>query len=258
MELQNKKIWITGASSGIGAALARELSQRGAHVALTARRPELLNSLAQDIKTCGIKALVMPGDVTKLEEMKELAEQIDKELGGVDILIANAGKSLEPPTEDFDSEAYSSLMEINYGGVLHCMEAVLPKMLARASGTVVAVASLAGYRGLPRAAAYGASKAALIHFLEAARFRLERKGIKVFIVNPGFVDTPLTKKNDFHMPFLLRTEEAAKYICDGLQAEKIKINFPFLFSLLVEIARILPYPLYNAAVKQVWKRMNYS
>ncbi len=176
-------------------------------------------------------------------------------LGGIDILIANAGVHSESWPEHFESAEYRRIMEVNYLGLLHCMQAALPDMQTRKSRVIVSVASLAGYRGLPRAAAYGASKAAMIHFLESARFHLRRCGIRVVIVNPGFVRTPMTSGIDFQMPFLMTPERAAQEICNGLMRERDVIKFPRLFAAFLGLARILPYTVYDFIVEYFWNRM---
>lgn len=189
-QLKDKVVWLTGASSGIGESLAIDLARRGARLALTARREELLGRLVGKISEQNGRAAGIAGDVTDLGAMQRAVREIETKIGPIDILIANAGTHLFTVPEKFDSSEYLSLMEINYGGMLKCIESVLPGMIERRSGHIVGVASLAGMRGLPRAAAYGSSKAAMIHFLESLRFHLKQYGLKVTIVNPGFVKTP--------------------------------------------------------------------
>jgi short-subunit dehydrogenase len=243
---------LTGASSGIGEALAYELAVRGARVALTARRGDLLEKMAASIRERGGRAECFPGDVLDLDQMKLLVADIESRMGPIDVAIPNAGTHVFTVPEDFNSKEYLSLMNLNFGGTLHCVEAVLPGMLKRGRGALAPVASLAGYRGLPRAAAYGASKSAMIHFFESIRFHLVRKGIVISIVNPGFVKTPLTDRNDFKMPFLVDAPRAARIICDGIQRGKREIAFPFPFNLVLKIARMLPAPLYEALVNRCW------
>ena len=252
IDLQGKCVWLTGASSGIGESLAYELAQRGAKVALTARRADLLDQIVGKIRANGGEAYSFPGDVLNLEEMKALVDTIESKVGPIDVAIPNAGTHLFSKPEQFNSAEYLSIMQLNFGGVLHCLEAVIPRMLQRGRGSLAPVASLAGYRGLPRAAAYGASKSALIHFLESIRFHLKPKGLTISIVNPGFVKTPLTDKNDFFMPFLISSEKAAKIICDGIERGKRAIAFPSPFSWIVGLGRFLPAPVYEKIVNQLW------
>jgi short-subunit dehydrogenase len=252
IDLQGTCVWLTGASSGIGEALAYELARRGARVALTARRKELLDEIVGNIKQSGGEAFSFPGDVLNLDEMKALVDSIEKTIAPIDIAIPNAGTHLFTKPEQFDSSEYLSIMQLNFGGVLHCLEAIIPRMLQRGGGHIAPVASLAGYRGLPRAAAYGASKSALIHFLESIRFQLKPKGITVTIVNPGFVKTPLTDKNDFYMPFLISPEKAARIICNGIERGKRVVAFPIPLSWIVGLGKFLPAPVYEKIVNQLW------
>jgi short-subunit dehydrogenase len=252
IDLKGKCVWLTGASSGIGEALAYELARRGARVAITARRRELLDEIVSKITQAGGEAYSFPGDVLNLEEMKSLVDAIEKTVAPIDLAIPNAGTHLFTKPEQFDSAEYLSIMQLNFGGVLHSLEAIIPRMLQRGGGHIAPVASLAGYRGLPRAAAYGASKSAVIHFLESIRFHLKPKGITITIVNPGFVKTPLTDKNDFYMPFLVSPEKAAKIICNGIERGKRTVAFPIPFSWIVGLAKFIPAPLYEKIVNQLW------
>ncbi len=256
-QLQGKRIWLTGASSGIGRALAHEMARRGATVCLTARRSDELQKLCDEIRGAGGKATPHAGDVRDLEQMKTIVGDITAHEGPIDIVVANAGTHIFTQPKDFNSQEYLDLMDLNFGGMLRCFEAVVPGMLAREKidgtrGHLVGVASLAGFRGLPRAAAYGASKAAMIHFMESIRFHFSDVGIAVSVVNPGFVKTPLTDKNDFHMPFLIDSEKAAKIICKGIAKQKKDISFPFPFSTALRLLRVLPYPLYERIIDKAW------
>lgn len=252
LNLQGKNVWLTGASSGIGEALAYELARRGARVAITARRAEALEKIVSEIRAQGGQAWSFPGDVTNLEEMKRVVAEIEQTVGPLDLAIPNAGTHIFTVPEQFNSAEYLSIMQLNFGGILFCIEAVLPRMLERGKGYLAPVASLAGYRGLPRAAAYGASKSAAIHFLESIRFHLVRRNITVSIVNPGFVKTPLTDKNDFQMPFLIDADRAAKIICRGIERGKREIAFPWPFTWVLKIARMLPDPIYELLVNRCW------
>lgn len=250
--LKEQTIWLIGASTGIGEALSLELAKRGAKVAVTARRQALLDTLVSKIEGKRGTAKAFAGDVLDLAAMKEIATQISSSIGAIDIVIANAGSHIETwPEKSFSSREYLDLMQLNYGGLLHCIEAALPEMLARKTGQIVGVASLAGYRGLPKAAAYSASKAAMINFLDSIRFHLRKVGITVTTVNPGFVKTPLTDKNDFYMPFLVSAEKAAIIIADGIALKQREIAFPFPFNWILKLGRILPYPLYAKLVDQM-------
>ena len=253
--LQGKRIWLTGASLGIGRGLAHELANQRAITVITSRNEDALDTVRKEVENLGGKVLVKPGDVTDLERMKEIASEIESELGGIDILIANAGTHVFTNPEEFDTAEYLDLMNINYGGTLRCIEAVLPGMLARKSGRIVGIASLAGLRGLPNAAAYCASKGAIINFFQSMWVHLREHNIGVTIVNPGFVRTPLTDKNDFHMPFLIESDKAARIICSGIARGRSDISFPFPFSWTIRFLRLLPHPIYNWIMTRVWKRM---
>lgn len=250
--LENKVVWLTGASSGIGEALAVELAARGAKLAISARRGDLLETLAAKIRSNGGTVMALPADVNDPQALAGAVSKIGESFGPVDLLIANAGTHLFTKPEAFDSKEYLDLMFINYGGMLKSIEAVLPGMIARKSGYIAGVASLAGYRGLPRAGAYGASKAAMINFLESLRFHLKPHGIAVSVVNPGFVKTPLTDKNDFKMPFLIDSPQAARSICNGLERQKREISFPFPFNWALKIGKLLPAPVYERLVDRMW------
>lgn len=253
---KGQRIWITGASLGIGRAVALELAKRGARLALTARGEDGLQKVREEVEARGGEAITLSGDVTDLERMQAIAKQIETEFGGIDMLIANAGTHLFSKPEDFDTEEYLKLMDINYGGMLRCIHAVLPGMLKRKSGRIVGVASLAGFRGLPRAAAYSASKGAQIRFLESIRFHLVEHGLGVTVINPGFVRTPLTDQNDFEMPFLVEPDRAARIICNGIARGKKDITFPFIFGWTIRLMRVIPFPIYEWILKRVWSRMD--
>jgi len=253
--MQGKRIWLTGGSLGIGRSLAHELGTRGAILVLTARNEEALDSVRGEVENLGGTALVKPGDVTDLERMKAIVSEVETECGGIDILIANAGTHIESDPVRFDTAEYLKLMDINYGGAIRCMEAVLPGMLERKAGRIVGVASLAGLRGMPTAAAYSASKGAMINFLQSSRYHLQDHHIGITIVNPGFVRTPLTDKNDFHMPFLIEPEKAARIICNAIARGRSEVSFPFPFSWTIRLLRVLPHPIYNWIMTRVWRRM---
>ena len=250
--LANQIIWITGGSAGIGKAIVYNLAVRGARLALTSRSEDELNTVKKEVEVRGSQAIVVPGDVTDAKRMKEIATEIVEHFGRIDMLIANAGTHQPTDPFEFDHEEYMRLMQINFAGMLKCIEACLPNMLERQSGRIVGMASLAGLRGLPTAAAYGASKSAMITFLESARFHLNEKGIEVTIIKPGFVKTPLTDKNDFDMPFLIEADKAARIICKKLEKGRDEISFPIPFNWIIKTGRILPYPIYAFLARRWW------
>ena len=245
MSLSGARVWLTGASSGIGEALVPVLLARGARVAVSARRAERLEELARTWRAGGKDVLVVPLDATDCPAVLAAARRIEDAWGGIDVAIFNAGTHTPNTVAGFDSAQFVDTMTLNYFGVIYGIEAVLPGMLARQAGHIVGVASLAGYRALPRAPAYGASKAALILALDSIRFDLEPRGIKVTVVNPGFVKTPLTDKNTFKMPFLMRVEDAAAIMVRDIERQKRESHFPFVFSWMLKLLRILPFPVYQ-------------
>jgi short-subunit dehydrogenase len=172
----------------------------------------------------------------------------------ISLAVLNAGSHSPMGAADFSVEKLRRLFEVNVFGVAHGLEAVLPGMLARRAGKVAIVASVAGYRGLPTAVAYGATKAALINMAEALKLELEGTGVSVALVCPGFVDTPLTAKNDFPMPFLMRAEDAAERMFQGLLGDAFEIAFPRRFTWMLKTLRLLPYALYFPAVRRATRR----
>ncbi|MCZ2822907.1 MULTISPECIES: SDR family NAD(P)-dependent oxidoreductase [unclassified Modestobacter] len=184
MEISGARIWVTGASTGIGAALATELADRGARVAISARNAEQLAEVA------GSRMVVVPVDVTDRAATVAAGERVREALGGLDVAVLNAGTWSSFHVEPWDSQLFADHLQVNVMGAVHTMEAVVPQMLAAGRGRVVGVASVAGYRGLPRSEAYNAGKAALINLLEGLRGSLAPRGVVVQIVNPGFVTTP--------------------------------------------------------------------
>lgn len=253
MRLNGARVWLTGASSGIGAALVPRLAARGARIAVSARRAARLEALAREWTAGGADVLVVPLDVTDRHATIAAVRAIETTWGGIDLAILNAGGHPPPAGTGFTSDQFVRIMTLNYFGVLYGIEAALPGMLARGTGTIAGVASLAGYRAVPTAAAYGASKAALIHALDAVRFDLEPRGIHIVTINPGFVKTPLTDKNRFRMPFLMDADDAARRIVRGLERNEREIHFPAAFSWTLKLLRVLPYPLYARIIQRATK-----
>lgn len=245
MDFTSKRVWVTGASSGIGEALIAPLAARGARVAISARRAGTLDALAAAWRARGADVVAVPIDVTSRESVAHAVTAVEAALGGIDVAILNAGSHVSGDGHRFDGQQYADNMTLNFLGTVWCIDAVLPAMLRRGSGYIAGVASVAGFRGVPAAGAYGASKAALIHMLEAVRFDLEPRGIHVSVVNPGFVKTPLTDRNHFPMPFLMPVERAAEALVRGLEQERTEILFPKRFAWLMKTLRILPGPLYR-------------
>lgn len=216
------RIWITGASSGIGAGTARELALRGHELFLTARSAD---------KLAGLPGQAMPGDVTDREAMRRIAEGI----APLDIALLNAGTYAPVTPETFRSEIFRSHIEVNVMGAVHCIEAVLPDMLRRGAGRIAVVASVTAFAALPRAEAYGATKAFLVSMCDSLRADLNGSGVAVSVINPGYVRTALTDQNDFEMPFLMEADEAARIIAAGLERGKPEISFPLRMALAMKL-----------------------
>ncbi|MFG1815410.1 SDR family NAD(P)-dependent oxidoreductase [Kribbella sp. NPDC049174] len=232
MELTGRRTWIVGASSGIGAALARELADRGARVAVSARRVSELQDVAAG------RMAVVPVDITDAEAVRQAADRVVEELGGLDIVVLSAGywKQLK----EFDAESFQRHLDVNLSGMAHCLDAVIPRLQAAHAGLIVGIASVAGYRGLPGAEAYGATKAAQINLLEALRANLRPDGINVVTVCPGFVATEMTRSNSFPMPFIISAPRAAREIADGIERRTTRITFPWQMAWLARLAKIVP------------------
>lgn len=241
-------VWITGASSGIGRALALELAKRGRTVAASARRREELERLAAEAPPGRIAPF--PVDVSDAAAMARVATAIEAAIGPLDLAVFNAGTHDPVAVDAFDPARFRRLMDINYMGAVNGIAAVVRGFIARRSGHVAVVSSVAGYRGLPQAAAYGPTKAALINLCEALKPDLDRHNVRISVINPGFIRTPLTDRNDFPMPFLMEADEAARRIVAGLDAGTFEITFPRRFTFMLKLARLLPYPLYFSLVKR--------
>lgn len=244
-------VWITGAGSGIGRATALRFLRAGAVVAGTARRAETLDSLAAEAAGCTGRFHALPADLTDAAATAAVVRRIETEIGPVRLALLNAGTHRPMPGRDFSAATLRQLLEANVMTAANGIEAVLPAMLARRSGQIAIVASLAGYGGLPTAAAYGAGKAALINMAEALRLDLEGSGVAVRLVNPGFVKTPLTDRNRFPMPFLMPVEAAAARLWQALEyGRQFEIVFPWQFALIMKALRLLPYPAYFPLVRR--------
>ncbi len=237
--------WVTGASSGIGRALSLKLAEKGWQVAATARSNEDLASLAGQAENLPGAIHPFPGDVTDAELMRRTCEAIGLQLGAPALLVANAGIYKPVDGVSGDSDIYRATFDVNLMGTVNVLLPVIDAMKAQGRGQIAVVSSVAGYRGLPTSAAYGASKAGLINLAEALKFDLDLAGIRIQVVSPGFVDTPATKSNPFPMPYLISPEEAAGEICDGLaHPRKFEIAFPKAFVRRLKLLRILPYSWY--------------
>jgi short-subunit dehydrogenase len=245
--------FVTGASSGIGAALVRALRARGWHVGALARRAEILDAIAAEgagAAAGGARVLPLAADVCDADAVAAAAVRTEQALGPIDLLIANAGIGELLDAREPGGARARRVIEVNLLGALASIDAVLPGMVARGRGRIVGVSSLAGYRGLPTSAAYSASKAALSTYLESLRVDLYTSGIRVTDVCPGFVRTPITDKNRFPMPWMVEPEDAARIILDGALAGRARIAFPWQMGLLMAFARLLPRFIYDPVMRR--------
>ncbi|MDU8927015.1 SDR family NAD(P)-dependent oxidoreductase [Alisedimentitalea sp. MJ-SS2] len=227
-----KAYWLIGASEGLGRALAKRLDAEGARLILSARNRERLDTLNAELTSATVLAL----DVTDGDSVRRAARAV----GDVDGVIYNAGAYEPMRTTEWDSETALILADVNFTGAMRVLGEVVPKMVAQDRGDITLIGSLAGYRGLPAAIGYGASKAALVSLAETMRFDLKDTGIVVRLVNPGFIKTRLTQKNDFRMPMLMAPDEAAARVVKAMQKRRFRTDFPAPFSWLIRWLAVLP------------------
>lgn len=244
-------VWITGASSGIGRALALRIARDGWTVAATARSQDDLDTLADEAGPVTGRIVAFPGDVADDNAMRDLVARMEFELGPIDLAVLNAGTHQPVSALELEPGDFRKLIEINFLGTVNCLAALVPGMAARHSGQIALVGSVAGYCGLPTSAAYGASKAALINMAEALKPELDAAGIRLQLVNPGFVRTPLTDRNQFPMPFLMEVDDAAEAFWRGLQSNRFEIVFPRRLGWILKLMRLLPYPLFFGATRRM-------
>ncbi|MES2934793.1 MAG: SDR family NAD(P)-dependent oxidoreductase [Pseudomonadota bacterium] len=244
---QGRRVWIIGASTGIGAECARKLLALGAQVALSARQHDTLLTVANGHSN----ALVQTLDITDHASVLTARDAIVARWHTIDLILVVAGGYNEMRADSFDLAAANRLVDLNLRGVLNCLDAALPLLLTQGAGGIGIVSSVAGYSGLPKALIYGATKAALINLSESLYLDLRPRGINVYLINPGFVDTPLTAGNDFPMPALVSATLAAGYILRGIEAGQFHIHFPKRFTNWLRLARLLPYRLYFWLIHKV-------
>lgn len=241
-------VWITGASSGIGYALALALARNGATVIATARRAEELQKLSEEARGLPGRIHVEAGDITDAARMEVIVASVENAIGPIDIAVLNAGLYLPIAPASFDVGAFRKSVDVNLMGTVHGLAAVLPRMVARRRGRVAIMASLAGYGGLPSSAAYGATKAALINLAASLRIDLDGTGVIVQVINPGFVATP---RNAGHaLPMLMPVDEAVARIVAGLATDRFEIAFPRRLVFLLRALNLLPYRAYFALMRR--------
>ena len=243
---QDKVVFLTGASSGIGEALAMAIAQRGGALGLVARRRELLDDLADRCRKFDVKVRVFPLDVTDEEALYEAADEMRAEFGRIDILIANAGiGGNDEETRAYTPHAVRKVIDTNLIGAVNAVHAVAPQMAERGSGHLVAISSLAGFRGLPKSAAYSASKAGMTAFFESVRLDLKHSGVDVTIIQPGFIRTPLTSGRTNKMPFLMELDDAIPLFLKAIEKKKKFAAFPWQLATIVRAGKIMPAWLYD-------------
>lgn len=245
MYWQDKTVMITGASSGIGYGLALELSRRGAKLGLIARRAEKLAELVREIEATNGKAIALPADVMDVNSLVAAATQLRSAFGPIDVLIANAGVGATVDGAELKGSTVAGVINVNVLGAANSVEAVVPEMVQRGSGQLVVISSLAAYRGLPKSAAYCASKAAVSAFFESLRLDLKPRGIDVTIIHPGFIKTPLTAGRHAQMPFLMELEEAVQKITSAIEKRKKSYAFPWQLASIVRAGMIMPNFMYD-------------
>lgn len=243
---KDKIVFLTGASSGIGEALALAMAERGATIGLLARREELLKELAERCNPNGGRARYFAVDVTDAKAVADAAESLRNEFGKIDILIANAGiGGNNSETRSLNPEAVAKVININLLGAVNAVSAVLPAMLENKSGQLVAISSLAGFRGLPKSAAYSASKAGMTAFFESVRLDVQSKGVSVTIIQPGFIKTPLTSGRTNKMPFLMELEDSIPLFLKAIERRAKFAAFPWQLASIVRLAKVFPAWLYD-------------
>ena len=248
--MNKKTIWITGGSTGIGKALAEKFASKGWNVAISARRENLLKEISDSHENIH----EFPLDVTDKIKCKEVFEQIKNKFENVDICFFSTGTWDPKKEKDIDVEQIENVFKVNFFGTLNSIKAVEEYFKNRKKGTISIVSSIAGYRGLPNSTGYGPSKSALNNLAESLYFDFKRSNVRVCLVSPGFIKTPMTDKNDFKMPFLKTTEYAAEKIYDGLINKKVfEIHFPKTLTLILKIFSFLPSTIYFGLISKMTK-----
>jgi short-subunit dehydrogenase len=250
--------FITGASSGLGMGLAVKLAREGYAVGLSARRRSLLDDLARQVRDAGGRAVAYPCDVAEKDQVLEAIRRCEEELGPVDLLVANAGVSVNTRVDSFDVDEVERVIRINLLGAVYATGGVLTGMLERGRGHLVAVSSLAGFAGLPMSAAYSASKGGMINFFESLRIDLRGTGVHVTVITPGFVRTPMTDHNLHAMPFLMELEPAVEEMARAIRKGKKSLAFPRPLAGVAWGARVLPRPVYDWMAGRFGRRKSPS
>ena len=250
MSKNQKKIWITGASSGIGKALAEKFSLEGWKVAISARRKEILDEMAEKENIFSY-----PLDVTNQNQIKDIFSKIINDFGDLDLCVFSSGTYDPKLEQEINIKQNKFVMETNFFGVLYCIKTVEKYFKDKKKGHISIVSSIAAYRGLPNSSGYGPSKAALTNLTESLYFDFKKHNVRISLVSPGFIKTPLTDKNEFRMPFIKSPEFAAEKMFNGLTKTKaFEIHFPKALTMILKFLRILPYKIYLYLIDKGVKR----
>ena len=249
-----KTIWITGGSTGIGLATAKKFISNNWRVIISSRNNEKLEKAKKEILSFSNNNQVyaLKCDISNKEEVHKTVNKIEKEISTIDLALLNAAAHSPNKSQDFNIKNYELLIDVNLKGTLYCIEILQEKMKVRKTGHIAIVSSPVGYRGLPTAGAYGMTKAGLINLAESLSFDLKKIGIRISVINPGFIKSESTNLNSFPMPFIKSANFAADKIFDGLtKSRKFEITFPFFFLKMLKFARILPYPFYFFLINKI-------
>jgi short-subunit dehydrogenase len=249
-----KRVWVVGGSSGIGRAIAELIAARGATTIVSSRSGKLLSEFAAEQNALGNVAHAVPLNVVDDDSVRLAITLIERLVGGIDTLIYSAGVWEPVDLPNIDMESVEEQAQVNHLGLVRCVRSVLPGMSKRKSGTVVGITSISALAPLPRAEAYGASKAAANYFLESLRIDAKNLGIDVTSVTPGFVDTPLTRRNDFKMPFLLSATAAARTIVRGIEKGKAEISPPLRLTVPLKLLGALPRSIQKPLIAAIFRR----
>ena len=252
------RVWVVGASSGIGAELARTLHRRGARVALSARRADALHEVMAsasappiDAEAVTLEPEFVPLDVNDADAVAAACAGLQARWGGIDLVLWVAGIYTPMQAQTFDLTTANRMLQTNLVAVYNGLAAVLPMLLSQGKGGIALVSSVAGYSGLPQAMVYGPTKAAMINLAESLYFDLRPAGVGVYLVSPGYVDTPATAGNDYTMPALISASQAAEETLAGIAAGRFEVHYPKRFTRFLKFARLLPYRLYFALVRRI-------
>lgn len=245
MDWSNRVVLVTGGSSGIGRGLGVELARRGAAVGLLARRADRLAEIVGEIKSAGGQAQALPADVTSASAVRNAAEGLSAKFGPIDVLFANAGVGGSTHATELSAAEVAKLIDVNVMGVVNSVTAVLGDMVKRGQGQLVAISSLAAYRGLPKSAAYCSSKAAVSAFFESLRLDLRGTGVNVTIIHPGFIKTQLTAGRQAQLPWLMELDEAVNKILTATEKRKKSYAFPWQLATIIRAGMIMPNFMYD-------------